>query len=128
MNGSILVVEDEQGVLSLVCNTLAAHGYKVLEAHSPLKAASILGSYTEPIHMLLTDVVMPHVRGPEVARRLSANRRDMKVIFMSGYTEGAFGTDDGDKPGPEIAILQKPFELDSLALKIREVLEARTRR
>jgi FixJ family two-component response regulator len=66
------------------------------------------------------------VRGPEVARRLCATRRDMKVIFMSGYTEGEFGS--GDKPGPELPILQKPFELDALAVKLREVLEARTRR
>ena len=78
--------------------------------------------------MLLTDVVMPHLRGSEVARRLSASRPDMRVIFMSGYTEGEFGTVPFEDHGPETTLLQKPFELDSLALKIREVLKARSRR
>jgi FixJ family two-component response regulator len=72
--------------------------------------------------------VMPHIRGSEVARRLSASRPDMKVIFMSGYTEGEFGSVPGENLQPGTTLLQKPFELDSLALKIREALEARSRR
>jgi hypothetical protein len=71
---------------------------------------------------------MPHVRGSEVAHRLSQSRPDLRVIFMSGYTEGEFDAVPGESLKPGIALLQKPFELDFLALKIREVLEARSRR
>ncbi|PYX49390.1 MAG: hypothetical protein DMG79_08855, partial [Acidobacteria bacterium] len=84
--------------------------------------------YKSTIDVLLTDIVMPHVRGSEVARRLMKSRRDLKVIFMSGYTEGEFGTSPEERRGPGITILQKPFELDALAGKIREVLQAQSRR
>jgi two-component system, cell cycle sensor histidine kinase and response regulator CckA len=122
---TILVAEDQPDLRWMICQFLQELGYSVLEAKDGADAVELAEQYRGPIDVLLSDVVMPHVRGPEVARRLCAIRRDMKVIFMSGYTEGEFGA--GDKPGPELPILQKPFELDSLAGKIREVLEARTR-
>ena len=123
---TILVAEDQPDLRWMICQFLQELGYSVLEARDGADAVALAEQYRGAIDILLTDVVMPHVRGPEVARRLCAIRRDMKVIFMSGYTEGEFGS--GDKPGPETPILQKPFQLDSLAVKIREVLEARTRR
>ncbi len=124
---TILVAEDQPDLRWMICQFLQELGYSVIEAKDGEDAIALAEQYRAPIDVLLTDVVMPHVRGLEVARRLVANRRDMKVIFMSGYTEGEFGAVDSEKPGPETPILQKPFELDSLALKIREVLEARTR-
>jgi len=123
---TILVAEDQPDLRWMICQFLQELGYSVLEAKDGADAVALSEQYRGAIDVLLTDVVMPHVRGPEVARRLCAMRRDMKVIFMSGYTEGEFGS--GDKPDPDLPILQKPFELDSLAVKIREVLEARTRR
>jgi len=125
---TILVAEDQPDLRWMICQFLQELGYSVIEAKDGEDAIALAEQYRAPIDVLLTDVVMPHVRGPEVARRLIANRRDMKVVFMSGYTEGEFGLGDNDRPAPEIPILQKPFELDSLALKVREVLEARTRR
>jgi two-component system cell cycle sensor histidine kinase/response regulator CckA len=119
---TVLVVEDEQGVLSLVCNTLAAQGYKVLEAHSPLKAASILGSYAEPIHMLLTDVVMPQMSGKVLANHVAALHPGTRVLYMSGYTDDAIVRHGILEPNT--FLLQKPFTPSALLQKVREVLDA----
>ena len=121
---TILVAEDQPDLRWMICQFLQELGYSVLEAKDGGDALALAEHYKGSIDVLLTDVVMPHLRGPEVARRISASRPDMRVIFMSGYTEGEFGPDEDH--GPE-TILQKPFELDSLALKIREVLKARSR-
>jgi CheY-like chemotaxis protein len=102
-------------------------GYSVLEAKDGGDAVALAEQYKGTIDVLLTDIVMPHVRGSEVARRLSATRPGMKVIFMSGYTEGEFGAAPDEDCGPGTMLLQKPFELDALAGKLREVLEARSR-
>jgi two-component system, cell cycle sensor histidine kinase and response regulator CckA len=125
---TILVVEDQPDLRWMICQFLQQLGYSVLEAKDGGDAVALADQYKETIDVLLTDIVMPHVRGSEVARRLSASRPDMKVIFMSGYTEGEFGAAPGETRGPETRLLQKPFELDSLALQIRQVLEARSRR
>jgi nitrogen-specific signal transduction histidine kinase/CheY-like chemotaxis protein len=123
---TVLVAEDQPDLRWMICQFLQERGYSVLEAKDGRDAVALAEQYKGRIDVVLTDVVMPHARGPEVARRLVASRPDIKVIFMSGYTEGEFGS--GDKPGSEHLILQKPFELDFLAVKIREVLEAKTRR
>ena len=126
---TILVAEDQPDLRWMICQFLQGLGYSVLEGKDGRDAVELAEQYVGTIDVLVTDVVMPHLRGPEVARRLSKVRPDMKVIFMSGYTEGEFGTTaNGEKPGPEATLLQKPFELNALALKIREVLETRTRR
>jgi PAS domain S-box-containing protein len=124
---TILVAEDQPDLRWMICQFLQQLGYAVLEAKDGGDAVSLAQQYKGTIDVLLTDIVMPHLRGSEVARQLSASRPDMKVIFMSGYTEGEFGTVPGETNEPEAILLQKPFELDSLAMKIREVLEARTR-
>jgi two-component system cell cycle sensor histidine kinase/response regulator CckA len=119
---TVLVVEDEQGVRSLVCNTLAVQGYKVLEAHSSLEAASIMESYREPIQMLLTDVVMPQMSGKVLADRMPALHPEARVLFMSGYTDDAIirnGIQDTNA-----FLLQKPFSPSGLIQKVREVLDA----
>ena len=125
---TILVAEDQPDLRWMICQFLQELGYSVLEAKDGGDAVTLAEQYKGTIDVLLTDVVMPHIRGSEVARRLCASRRDMKVIFMSGYTEGEFGAVPGENLEPGTTLLQKPFELDSLALKIREVLEARSRR
>ena len=125
---TILVAEDQPDLRWMICQFLQELGYSVLEAKDGGDAVALAEQYKSTIDVLLTDIVMPHVRGSEVARRLMKSRRDLKVIFMSGYTEGEFGTSPEERRGPGITILQKPFELDALAGKIREVLQAQSRR
>jgi CheY-like chemotaxis protein len=112
----------------MICQFLQELGYSVLEAKDGGDAVALAEQYKGTIDVLLTDIVMPHVRGSEVARQLSASRPNIKVIFMSGYTEGEFDAVSGENRGPGTPLLQKPFELNSLAVTIREVLEARSRR
>ncbi len=125
---TILVAEDQPDLRWMICQFLQQLGYSVLEAKDGGDAVALAEQYKGTIDVLLTDIVMPHVRGSEVARRVSATRPAMKVIFMSGYTEGEFGAAPGENREPGTTLLQKPFELDALAGKIREVLEARSRR
>ena len=125
---TVLVAEDQPDLRWMICQFLQQLGYSVLEAKDGGDAVALAQQYKGNIDVLLTDVVMPHIRGSEVAHRLSASRPDMKIIFMSGYTEGEFDVVPGENLGPGTTLLQKPFELDSLAVKIREVLEARSRR
>jgi CheY-like chemotaxis protein len=125
---TVLVAEDQPDLRWMICQFLQTLGYAVLEAKDGRDAVALAEQYKGNIDVVLTDVVMPHIRGSEVARRLATTRPDIKIIFMSGYTEGAFRPHAVEEYGPETTLLQKPFELDRLAAKIREVLEARTRR
>jgi PAS domain S-box-containing protein len=118
---TILVVEDEGGVRSLVCATLKSKGYKVLEARGSLEAHSLVERYAEPIHMLLTDVVMPQMSGKELAKQVSAAHAEAKVLFMSGYTDDAVVRHGILEAST--SFLQKPFTPSSLARKVREVLD-----
>ena len=119
---TILVAEDQPDLRWMICQFLQELGYCVLEVKDGADAVALADQYEGTIDILLTDVVMPNMRGPEVARRLSATRPDMKVIFMSGYTEGEFGAVPPENRGPGTSLLQKPFELNSLAVKIRELV------
>lgn len=125
---TILVAEDQPDLRWMICQFLQELGYSVLEARDGSDALALAEHYNGTIDVLLTDVVMPHVRGPEVWRRLSSRRPELKVIFMSGYTEGSFTTDAAEEIGFAGTILQKPFELNHLADKIREVIAARSPR
>jgi len=121
---TVLVVEDERGVRSLVCEALASHGYKVLEAAGAASALEISEKYTEPIHLLLTDVVMPQTGGKELAKGFSTLHPETKVLYMSGYTDDAIvrhGIMEGSMP-----FLQKPFGPNALLVKVREVLEMKS--
>ncbi|MFZ0735078.1 MAG: PAS domain S-box protein [Candidatus Sulfotelmatobacter sp.] len=124
---TILVAEDQPDLRWMICQFLQALGYQVLEAKDGRDAVALAQHYVGPIDIVVTDVVMPHFRGPEVVRRLKASRPDIQVIFMSGYTEGEVSAIN-EEGASEMPLLQKPFELDLLAAKIREVLEARSRR
>jgi two-component system cell cycle sensor histidine kinase/response regulator CckA len=123
---TIVVAEDQPDLRWMICQFLQGLGYSVLEATDGRDAVALAEHYTGRIDLLLTDVVMPHIRGSEVARRMLERRPEMQVLFMSGYTEGEIGSLPGD--GEEAQVLQKPFELHVLANRIREVFEARSRR
>lgn len=112
----------------MICQYLQTLGYSVLEAKDGADAAALAEQYEGTIDVLLTDVVMPGMRGPEVAKKLSSTRPDMKVIYMSGYTEGSFGSGSEEELIQSAPLLQKPFKLDDLAAKVREVLGAASRR
>jgi len=120
---TVLLVEDEPGVRALVRDTLRIHGYTVLEARHGIEALLTAKQHTGPIHLLMTDVVMPQMSGREVADRLFVTRSDLRVLFMSGYTENAIVHHGVLHPGT--AFLQKPFSPEALARKVREVLDAR---
>lgn len=119
---TILVVEDDDAVRPVVCEMLRIAGYTVLEARHAGEALLLSESYQEPIHLMLTDVVMPQMGGRQLAERLSGARPDMKVLFMSGHTDDAV-----IRHGVKNAVmmfLQKPFTPDACARKVRAVLDA----
>ena len=121
---TILLVEDEAGVRRLSLTVLRTQGYVVLEAASGDIALEVARSETGPIHLVVTDVVMPGMSGRELWDRLRVLRPDSRVLFMSGYTDDVIARHGVLEPG--IAFLQKPFTPLGLAQKVREVLDAPT--
>ena len=117
---TILLVEDEPSVRGLVHETLRLHGYTVLEARHGIEALLTSAKYVGPIHLLLTDVVMPQMSGPEVAEKILTVRPGIKVLYMSGYPDHPVF----DKGGVsrQTGFLPKPFSPHVLAQKVREVL------
>jgi len=120
-NETILFVEDEDSVRELVREYLSAAGYRVLEASDGEQALQISSAHSGTIHLLITDVVMPHLSGRELAAHLSPVRPDLKVLFISGYTDDSIFRSGVLEGG--MAFLQKPFNLKTLAQKAREVLD-----
>jgi len=119
---TLLLIEDEQQVRELALEILLGHGYRVLEASSGTEAVGMAEKHPEPIQMVVTDVVMPGMNGREAYERLSRLRPDLKVLYMSGYTESAIVHRGVLEPGT--AFLQKPFTIPSFLERIREVLDA----
>src|SRR2546427_2286292 len=118
---TVLIVEDEEAVRALAKTALMRKGYRVLEAANGGEALLRCESERAPIHLLVTDVVMPGLGGADLARRLAPLRPDMRVLFISGYTDRAAARHGTMQPGA--AYLEKPFSLDALARKVREVLD-----
>ena len=118
---TILVVEDDPYVRSIATKILRGRGYSVLESQNSAEAATLSRNHRGPIHLLLTDIVMPGESGKELARRLATSRPEMKVLYTSGYTNEAIVRHGMLEPG--IAFLQKPFTPDLLCRKAREALE-----
>ena len=117
---TVLLVEDEPIVRELLAGFLERLGYRVLWASNGEQALRISGDFSDPIHLLITDVVMPGMGGPELSERLLPLRPAMKVVYTSGYPQGAM-THHG-MLSPDAVLLQKPFELHVLAARIREIL------
>ena len=121
---TVLLVEDEESVRELVRVTLATRGYKVIEAENGECGLRVAEAFKEHIDILITDVVMPGMGGRELAKNLLALRPGISVLYLSGYTEDAVVAPGA--LGPGTAFLQKPFTLQNLAKKVREVLRSRS--
>jgi two-component system cell cycle sensor histidine kinase/response regulator CckA len=117
---TILLVEDEDSVRQLVLETLASRGYRVLEASNGQDALALAASHSDPIHLVVTDVVMPGLSGHELVHQLLLSRPNTKVLYLSGHAEEAVATPL--VPQAPKAFLQKPFTLHNLSRKVREVL------
>jgi len=117
---TVLIVEDEEGVRKLVERSLSEWGYRFLSAADAESALEIARTYPEPIHLLLTDVILPGMNGKALADRLALSRPGIKVLFMSGYTDNAIVhhgvLDDGTE------FLNKPFSTQALKHRLLEVL------
>jgi two-component system, cell cycle sensor histidine kinase and response regulator CckA len=118
---TILLVEDEEALRVLAQSILEHRGYKVLAPKEVKEALTLSENHEGPIHLLLTDVVMPKLSGRELAKQVIARHPDAKVIYMSGYTNDAI-IQHGVLES-EVSFLQKPFSPDSLVRKVREVLD-----
>ena len=118
---TILVVEDEEEVRKLAVGILGKYGYRVLEASHGGDAFLLCEQCKEPIHLLLSDVVMPGMSGPDFARRLKYFYPEIKVLFMSGYTDNALS--QNGLLDEAVFFIQKPFSIGKLTGKVREVLD-----
>jgi len=116
---TVLVVEQDDAVRALAREVLRRHGYAVLEARHGVDALRTAERHRDPIHLLITDVVTPHMSGREVAERLTSARPTMKVLFVSGHA--------AEEQPADVArgstFLRKPFTPDALAQKVRAILD-----
>jgi CheY-like chemotaxis protein len=119
---TILVVDDEESLRSVIVDLLNQLGYHTLSAPSGQDALELAEEYPGKIDLLLTDVVMHPLAGPAVAETLLRSRPEMKVIFISGYANSSLAPDGVLKPGT--VLVNKPFTMKILSAKMREVLES----
>jgi signal transduction histidine kinase len=119
---TVLVVEDEEVVRDLICAVLSESGYDVLCAGSAEEALRITRAHPAEIELLVTDIVMPDMHGPELARELATLKPEMKILYVSGYSENDISDQGVIEPG--LLVLQKPFTQQSLGRKVREILDA----
>jgi CheY-like chemotaxis protein len=117
---TILVVEDEDAVRRLTVSILRAEGFQILEAANGGEAMAVVDRHKNPIDLILTDVILPGITGPELARQLTERMPSAKVLYTSGYPASAI-TSYGIVPG-ELAFLQKPYSPQLLVARIREIL------
>ena len=118
---TILLVEDEATIRELTVQILESDGYRVLEAMDGTEALGIAGEHGAPIHLLLTDVLMPGMNGHELADKLRQQYPDMHVIFTSGYDE--LQIDREEVEGRDTGFLPKPFSTENLRREVRGVLD-----
>ena len=119
---TVLLVEDEADVRTLTCEFLNAAGYQVLTAVDGEDGLDIGHKFADSIDVLVTDVVMPRMRGPELAKRLKRRLPDLKVVYMSGYTEEF---SEGQSLLEGASFLQKPFSRDALLRQIHDTLKGK---
>jgi|GEM_PF-546524 len=118
---TVLLVEDEESILNLGKSILERLGYSVLTAHGPFEALTLVESHTGPIHLLITDVIMPRMNGKELAEHVATLRPEIRRLYMSGYTANAIAHHGVLEEG--VRFLQKPFTLRTLAEAVREILD-----
>lgn len=120
---TILLVEDEAAVRHLIRSVLQAGGYTILEAHDGQQAVDLVNQHRGPLHLLITDMVMPRMSGRQVADHLATQHPNARVLFISGYTEEAVTTHKVSELN--VAFFQKPFDPISLVYKVRDLLDGR---
>ena len=118
---TVLLVEDSDSLRPMIHEILAAAGYDVLDSADPLEAVGRARSHGGPLDLVLTDVIMPNMSGPDLVRAVQATRPEIKVLFMSGYTNDAIGRQGVLDPG--VHLLQKPFTTDALLASVRSALD-----
>jgi CheY-like chemotaxis protein len=118
---TVLLVEDEEAILNLAKAILTQFGYRVLAARTPGIALALAEKYTSPIDLLITDVVMPDMNGKELRNQMGSLRPGLKCLYISGYTVDVIARYNVLEEG--IHFLQKPFSVETLAEKVREVLD-----
>ncbi len=123
LNGSetILLVEDDHQVRKLTLAVLKQQGYRVLAAENGKEGLAMLDQHNGPVHLLLTDVIMPEMNGKRLFERISQTYSDVRVLYMSGYTDNVIAHHGVIDPG--VHFIQKPFNVKDLAAKVREVLD-----
>lgn len=119
---TILLVEDEDMLRGLIRELLEIKGYAVLEASQGMEAIDLLKQKGEPVDLVLTDVVMPHMSGSELVERLRKEHPTLRVIFMSGYTGANNAAIHKSLEMPGVAFLQKPFRLNALITQVEDLL------
>jgi len=117
---TVLVAEDEEAVRELTCEFLKSAGYEVLSASNGSEALALAQGCKQPIHALVTDLVMPRMRGPELARRLRTQQPQIKVIYVSGYLDYQ---KNGNEFVEDALFIQKPFARSALVARMAELLE-----
>lgn len=117
---TVLLVEDDSSILHITATMLRRLDYEVLAANGPAEALSLASGFHGPIHLLLTDVVMLEMNGLELARLLLKERKEMKCLYMSGYTANVIAHHGVLEPG--VQFIQKPFSQQDLAVKVRAAL------
>lgn len=120
---TVLLVEDEEPLRKVVIELLTQIGYNVLSAPNGKEAMRVAEAYPDKIHLLITDVLMPEIDGPELAKALCILRPDLKVIYISGYTDSSLAP-EGILPSGTV-LVNKPFSVRVLSAKMREVLDGR---
>ena len=118
---TILLVEDEEQLRKVVIELLKQIGYNVLSAANGKEAIGVAEAYSEDIHLLITDVLMPGIDGAELAKLLCGVRPGLKVIYISGYTDTCLAPEGVLPPGT--VLVNKPFSVRALSAKIRELLD-----
>jgi DNA-binding NtrC family response regulator len=119
--GTILLVEDEEALLTLTAERLTECGYTVLPARDGIQALEIVRSFSDPIHLLLTDVMMPRMGGLALARSMSELRPGIRIMFMTGHAEREASYREAIRSGAES--IQKPFSHEQLTRLVRQMLE-----
>jgi DNA-binding NtrC family response regulator len=115
---TLLLAEDDDGVRALAELVLSRYGYRVLGARDGVEALQVAGQHAEPIDLLLTDVIMPRMKGPELAEALVAAQPRMRVLYMSGYADATMLPD-----AASITVVPKPFSEETLVRLVREALD-----